>query len=208
MRDEQEPLGLFPLGLVLLPGETIPLHIFEARYKRLIGERRGGERELGIVYMDEDKLAVTGCAAVVSEVIDEAEDGRMNIIVEGRRRFHIVEITEPVDAENDYLRAEVEFFCDEDDGDERLRGETSGAFVELLTASGVPGPTVPEGRAPLSFRLAAAVDFGPEIKQTLLESSSEGERLVSLAAAFRALVPQAAAQRKRTEAIRGNGKGM
>jgi ATP-dependent Lon protease len=204
----RDTLGLFPLGLVLLPGETIPLHVFEARYKRLIGERRGGDRELGIVYVDEDKLAVTGCTAVVSEVIDETEDGRMNILVEGRRRFRIVDVAEPEDAEADYLRADVEFFEDDEAGDERVRDDAALAFVDLLSASGIPQPQIPEGVAPLSFRLAAAVDFGPQIKQTLIESASENERLMSLAAAFRSLVPQAEAQRRRAEAIRGNGKGM
>lgn len=208
MDDEHATVGLFPLGLVLLPGEVVPLHIFETRYKRLIGERRSGDLEFGIVYIDEDKLAVTGCTAVVSQVIDEADDGRMNILVEGRRRFHIVEVAEPEDAEEDYLRADVRFFDDDDLGSEPAGHEASEAFKELLTASGVPEPQIPEGSVPLSFRLAGAVDFGPQIKQTLIESSSENERLVSLAAAFHALVPQAEAQRKRAEAIRGNGKGM
>jgi Lon protease-like protein len=144
---------------------------------------------------------------VVSAVIEEAEDGRMNILVEGKRRFRIEEIEEPEDAETDYLRAEVEFFDDDEVGGEHARQAAADAFVKLLEAMGVPEAEVPEGEVPLSFRLAGAVDFGAEVKQTLLESRSESERLVNLAAAFRALVPQAEAQRKRAEAIRGNGKG-
>jgi len=201
-------LGIFPLGLVVLPGESVPLHIFEERYKRLIGECRDGETEFGIVLVDEESnLAVTGCTVVVGAIIEELDDGRMNILVEGRRRFRIDELVEPDDVESDYLRAEVEFVADEEMGSARVRESATEAFLELLDATGVPEGEVPEGDAPLSFRLAGAVDFGPEVKQTLLESLSESERLVTLAAAFRALQPQAEAQRKRAEAIRGNGKG-
>lgn len=207
MDGEHANIGLFPLGLVVLPGESVPLHVFEERYKRLVGECRDGGHEFGIVLVDEDKLSVTGCAVVVSSVIDEMEDGRMNILVEGRRRFRIRELWEPDDPENDYLRADIEFVEDDEAGSEQVEEAAKGAFLELLEATGVPGPEVPEAAAPLSFRLAGAVDFGAEIKQTLLESQSESERLVTLAAAFRALVPQAEAQRKRAEAIRGNGKG-
>jgi ATP-dependent Lon protease len=207
MAEEHGYLGLFPLGLVLLPGETIPLHIFEDRYKRLIGERRDTAEEFGIVYIDEDKLSVTGCSAVVTAVIEEMDDGRMNILVEGRRRFRIDGLDEPDDPESDYLRAEVDFFADDETGSERARASAGEAFIELLEAMGVPGAELPEGEAPLSFRLAGSVDFGADIKQTLLESRSETERLTDLAAAFHALVPQAEAQRKRAEAIRGNGKG-
>jgi Lon protease-like protein len=131
----------------------------------------------------------------------------MNILVEGRRRFRIDELEEPDDPESDYLRAAVDYFLDDETGNERARVSAGKAFVELLEAMGVPGAEIPEGEAPLSFRLAGAVDFGADIKQSLLESRSETDRLTDLAAAFHALVPQAEAQRRRAEAIRGNGKG-
>jgi Lon protease-like protein len=207
MEEEHATIGIFPLALVLLPGETIPLHIFEERYKRLIGERRDGNEEFGIVFVDEDKLSAIGCSAVVGAVIEEMEDGRLNILVEGRRRFRVETVEEPEDAESDYLRAEVYFFDDEEHGGARVRTAAAEAFARLLEAMGVPGAELPEGAAPLSFRLAGAVDFGAEVKQTLLESRSESERLDNLAEVFRALVPQAEEQRKRDEAIRGNGKG-
>jgi len=206
--DADVTIGLFPLALVVLPGESVPLHIFEERYKRLVGECRDGETEFGIVLVDEESnLSVVGCTVVVGAIIEELDDGRMNIMVEGRRRFRIDDLWEPDDPESDYLRASVDFVEDDEEGSERTRESAAEAFVELLEATGVPGGEIPEGDAPLSFRLAGAVDFGPEVKQTLLESLSESERLVTLAAAFRALTPQAEEQRKRAEAIRGNGKG-
>src|SRR5918997_2836461 len=87
-------LGLFPLGIVLLPTEQIPLHIFEDRYQELIGECLAEEREFGLVYADDAGLREIGTRAAVTEVLDRFDDGRMNIVVEGRDRFRLVELTE------------------------------------------------------------------------------------------------------------------
>ena len=104
-------LGLFPLGIVLLPGEVVPLHIFEERYKKLIGERLE-DGEFGIVLAEDDSVRECGTAARVVELIEEMDDGRMNVLVEGGRRFRIVEVHEPEDSEAEYLSAEVDFYRD------------------------------------------------------------------------------------------------
>lgn len=207
MDEERDTIGLFPLGLVILPGETLPLHIFEDRYKRLISECREAEHGFGIVYAAEDSMASRGCTAVVSAVVDEFEDGNMNIIVEGGRRFRVETLHDPDDPATDYLRADITFFADDEDAPQSVQDVASEAFLQLLATSGVPAARVPDGDAPLSFRLAGAVDFGADVKQALIDSASERERLADLTEVFRALVPQAEAQRKRAEAIRGNGKG-
>ncbi len=208
MSSDSATIGLFPLGLVLLPDEVVPLHIFEERYKRLIGECRRQESEFGIVYAEEDKVAGVGCTAAITAVIDEMADGRMNIMVRGARRFRLGTVREPLDPETEYLIGEIEFFEDEDDGGEDERRAAAAAYLDLLATMGLPEPAIPEGEAPLSFRLAGSIDFGTEIKQNLLESVSESERLQELTAAFATLIPKAEEQRRRTEAIRGNGKGM
>jgi ATP-dependent Lon protease len=208
MSNESATIGLFPLGLVLLPDEIVPLHIFEERYKRLINECRQLESEFGIIYAEEDQVASVGCAATITAVIDEMPDGRMNIMVRGVRRFRLAAVHEPVDAEAEYLLAEVEYFDDEDEGTDEHRQAAGAAYLELLAVMGVPEPEIPVGEAPLSFRLAGSVDFGTDVKQNLIESVSEDERLMELTAAFVDLIPKAEEQRKRTEAIRGNGKGI
>src|ERR671935_3250221 len=86
-------LGLFPLGIVLLPGERVPLHVFEERYKELIGECLALDDEFGFLYADESGLREIGCRASVIEVLERFEDGRLNIVVEGRTRFRIVRHT-------------------------------------------------------------------------------------------------------------------
>ena len=76
-------IGLFPLGIVLLPTEQVPLHIFEDRYKELIDECLAEEREFGLVYADDDGLRPVGTLAAVTEVIERFDDGRLNVVVEG-----------------------------------------------------------------------------------------------------------------------------
>src|SRR6476619_38938 len=83
-------IGLFPLGLVLLPTERVPLHIFEDRYRELIGECIELEREFGLLYADDAGLREVGCRAGVLDVLERFDDGRMNIVVEGRERFRVV----------------------------------------------------------------------------------------------------------------------
>src|ERR687893_816175 len=80
---------LFPLGLVLLPGENVPLHIFEERYKLMVGECLDEEREFGIVWLSDDGLREIGCGARIVRVLERFEDGRMNIVVEGTTPFHL-----------------------------------------------------------------------------------------------------------------------
>src|SRR6266545_896059 len=89
-----EEIGLFPLGVVLLPTERIPLHIFEPRYRELIGECLESGREFGLVLADDDGVRDVGTRAAVTEVLERFDDGRLNIVVEGRERFRVVEVNE------------------------------------------------------------------------------------------------------------------
>ena len=88
-----DEIGLFPLGLVLLPTEQVPLHIFEPRYRELITECVDEERPFGLVYADDDGIRQVGTLATVVEVTDRFEDGRLNIVVEGGDRFKLLELT-------------------------------------------------------------------------------------------------------------------
>ncbi len=206
--DDPTIIGLFPLGLVLLPGEIVPLHIFEERYKKLVNERREGRGEFGIVFAEEDGVREIGCTAAVVEILEELDDGRMNILVEGRRRFRLLDLVQPDDPEADYLRGVV-LFVDDEDVETRpaLQRRALEGFRKMLVLMDVASPHEPGGRGPLSYRIAAAVDFGAELKQKLLESLTEGNRLETLIAVMETLLPRLALRKEREEAIRGNGKG-
>ena len=200
-------IGLFPLGIVLLPGEVVPLHIFEERYKKLVGERFE-EGEFGIVLADEDSVRECGTSARVAQLIEELDDGRMNILVEGLRRFRIVEVIAPEDSEADYLSAEVDYYRDsEPEGSDVLKEAVLEMFHKILALMDVDSPDELGGEGPLSFRIAAAVDFGAPLKQELLESLSEKQRLETLLTVVTSLLPRLELRKEREDAIRGNGKG-
>jgi Lon protease-like protein len=204
---DDRTIGLFPLGIVLLPGEVVPLHIFEERYKKLVDERLEGG-EFGVVLADEDSVRECGTTARVAQLIEELDDGRMNILVEGMRRFRIVEIVAPDDPEADYLSAKVDYYRDsEPEGSDVLGDAVLEMFRKLLALMDVESPDRPGGEGPLSFRIAAAVDFGAPLKQELLESLSEEQRLETLLTVMASLLPRLELRKEREDAIRGNGKG-
>jgi Lon protease-like protein len=204
---EESVLGLFPLGLVLLPGEMVPLHIFEERYKSLVRERLDGG-EFGIVLAEGGAVRECGCAARVTELLEELDDGRMNILVEGGRRFRILELRAPDDPDERYLSGVVDYFEDEEfDAPLELRSSVLEVFRQMLAVMEVEAPEEPAGDGFLSFRVAGAFDFGAPLKQELLESLSETRRLETLLRVMEALLPRIRLRRAREDAIRGNGKG-
>ena len=167
-------LGLFPLGIVLLPSEHLPLHIFEDRYKELIEECLEVESEFGLVYADDDGIRDIGTRARVVEVLNRFEDGRLNILVQGGERFQLDALTDG----RSFQTGEVSPVEDDDDPadaasiDEALR--LFGVLREV-TESEVEAP---ESDAPqLSFALAGKVDLPPEVKLELLREVSERRRI-------------------------------
>src|ERR687890_566460 len=90
MAETIERFPLFPLGLVLIPHELVPLHIFEERYKLMIGECLERDREFGIVWLSDDGLKEIGCSARVSKVLERFDDGRLNVLVEGTTPFRLL----------------------------------------------------------------------------------------------------------------------
>jgi Lon protease-like protein len=169
-----DELGLFPLGLVLLPTERIPLHIFEERYKELIGECIERESEFGLVYADDQGIRDVGTRARVAEVLTRFEDGRMNILVEGGDRFRLDELTDG----QSYAIGTVSAVDDDDDAAEGVAIEealrTFGVLREV-TGSDVDAPDPETPR--LSFALAAKVELPPGQKLELLRELSERRRL-------------------------------
>jgi Lon protease-like protein len=169
-----EEIGLFPLGIVLLPTERVPLHIFEPRYRELIGECLEADTEFGLLYADEDGVRDIGTRARVSDVLEEFEDGRLNIVVEGGERFRVQQLTRG----RSYMTAEVEPLEDEAVAvSEETAARAAGAFRALAALAGAETEDPDERSPQLSFELAAHVELAPGAKQRLLDSLSEQERL-------------------------------
>jgi Lon protease-like protein len=173
-----DEIGLFPLGIVLLPTEQVPLHIFEPRYRALITECLEEEREFGLVFADEDGLRAIGTRAGVTEVLERFEDGRLNIVVEGRERFRLVDVTE---GEDTYHTGEVEPIVDDTDPAETDAVERALVlFRRLVDLTGIEIEEPDSDSPQLSFELAARFEFAPALKQELLQSTSERLRIERL----------------------------
>lgn len=172
-----EEIGLFPLGIVLLPSERVPLHIFEDRYRELIGECVELDREFGLLYADDTGIREVGTRASVAAVLEQFDDGRMNVVVEGGSRFAVERLTEG----RSFMTAEVGAVEDAGgDVDAETRRDAVGAFRALAALAGAE-LELDEASPALSFELAAQVELATDDKQFLLESRSEQERLERVA---------------------------
>jgi Lon protease-like protein len=188
---------------VLVPGERAPLHIFEPRYRELIGECIDEEGEFGLVLAEDESHRDVGTRARVVEVLERFDDGRLNIVVEGGERFRVVEATQG----RSFLTALAEPLQDEDDAAPPAAEaeEALKLFRELreLVESDVDDP---DESTLLSFGLAARVDFGAAAKQQLLETTSERGRLTLMRTLLTRAVEKTRAERTRRELAARNGR--
>src|SRR4051794_17779185 len=164
MPDLLERFPLFPLGLVLLPGEVVPLHIFEDRYKLMIGECLENGTEFGIVWLSDDGLKDIGCTATVSRVLDELDDGRMNILVEGSSPFRLLRRIEDLP----YPAGDVELL---DDGEESTPdGATARErYAELVERVTDERPDTDDLADLDAYGMASTLDFELDAQQGPLQ---------------------------------------
>ncbi|MGA9117096.1 MAG: LON peptidase substrate-binding domain-containing protein [Bacteroidota bacterium] len=184
-------LPLFPLGVVLFPGARIPLHVFEERYRLLIAGCLEAGGEFGMHLAREGRLAGVGCTARVAEVVKRYDDGRMDIVAEGVRRYRLRRL---VSGRKPYALGVVEYLSEAPGrADPALVAETLRLLRELLAVLPGAGPeSVPEADpgGEVSYRLAPRAALDLEDRQRLLELPSEGERMRFLNAHLRDVVPK------------------
>jgi Lon protease-like protein len=199
--ERRTQIPIFELPLVLLPTEQIPLHIFEERYKAMIRHCLDEEVTFGIVLRTDSGPRLIGCTAIVEEVLEEFEDGRMNILVEGDARFRIMGRTEGPE----FPLAEIEPYDDGEPEPGADPGPAVEAFERLLEAVGSDAALDEETED--SFEIAARVEIPVEEKQSLLETESEAARLQMLSEILESLRVQVARSREVAERARSNGHG-
>jgi Lon protease-like protein len=198
-------LPIFELPVVLLPGERIPLHIFEDRYKRMVGRALDEDEPFGIVFHDDDGARSIGCTARVDEVLERFDDGRMNIVVSGGSPFRVLDRFESPD----YPTGEVELIEEDQEVppiDDDAAGAAREAFAELAERATGERPAEAELEAASAYAIAARVELPVETKQRLLETRDEDERMQLLANALRAVEKALERAEEAAERARGNGK--
>jgi Lon protease-like protein len=198
-----DEIGLFPLPVVLVPGEQAPLHIFEERYRELISECLEDDVHFGLVLADDDGIREIGTRAAVVEVLERFPDGRLNIVVEGRERFRLLELTEG----RSFATAEVDDV--EDEGDEPTdeeRARCLAAYDRVVAAAATEVDELDRDAGDLAFQIAARIDLGPELKQSLIELRSERERILRLEKLLDRAADAVAREREIRERAASNGR--
>ncbi len=215
---------LFPLGIVALPSERVPLHIFEDRYRRMIehclsAEPGSPEREFGIIWLSDEELEDVGCACEIERVLERLDDGRLNILARGTRPFRLLQRQD----ELPYPAGVVEFLNDDAGAGERLGragasdpgtvadGEDAGAsarelYRELVEQATDRQLTAEELELMDAYEMAATVEFGADAKQELLELRSEHARLSLLTMLLRTAIERLALIDRAQTRAASNGK--
>lgn len=176
-------IPLFPLALVVYPGQVVPLHIFEERYKAMIAACRGGEggagnAPFGISFQGATLYRV-GCSLKIEKILREYEDGRLDLVAVGKQRYRMLKLYN----DQPYFTAAVEVL---EDGEETMDkslaeqvGERYRQWCKLARESAQPSPAAVAPSRP-SFHIAQAVGLELEQRQLLLEMTSENQRLRAL----------------------------
>lgn len=203
MFDRTEGFPLFPLGIVALPTESVPLHIFEDRYKRMIEECLEHEREFGIVWLSEDELKPVGCACAIERVLERDEDGNMDILARGTSPFRLIERQD----DYPYPAGIVEPLGDLEEEPEPDTAQTArGLYAELVEQATDKRLSKEELAELDAYTMAGTVEFGPDGKQDLLELRSENARMRLLTLLFRAAIKRLELVDRAQARARSNGK--
>src|SRR5579871_455709 len=168
-------IPLFPLDLVLFPGQAMPLHIFEPRYREMMRHCLQSQTPFGIVRVSGVNLAQVGCSAIIVKVLKEYEDGRSDILTAGQSAFHLIRVHE----EKIYLEADIQFLEEDFTGIDPAVSEQLEQLCDrchhLLYGEDAPHFEI-DGGISLAYHVATELPLDAGIRQGLLEVRSESER--------------------------------
>lgn len=203
-------IPIFPLGLVLLPQMSLPLHIFEDRYKQMTKACLAHDRVFGIVYFDGKQFKSKGCTARIVKILKRYDDGRLDIITKGESRFRIKELYD----QKPYSEASVEFFDDQpqESSDSKEMKKLARTCIELLkqinAMTGQYSDAEFDDRLEaksVSFLAAACDGFSYQEKQLFLEMTTTAKRLQKTSKALEKLVYRLSITQEIERIIGGNG---
>jgi len=190
-------IPLFPLNVVLMPGTPLPLHIFEDRYKQMVNECLDAETEFGMIFADESGTRQVGCTARIVDLVERYDDGRLVILVEGSQRFKLNNVL----SGKPYYVGDIEYLEDGPQEDVSALAEECVVLLERVVAAATEGSVDIEIEQPylnLSFIIAGRIEFDLEMRQQILELSTEKERLIKV----KELLTEAAERLERDKAAR------
>lgn len=199
----ESALPIFPLGVVLYPNEQLPLHIFEPKYREMIARCIEEDRPFGIVLFDEGEMSEVGSTAAIVNVVTRYEDGRMDILIEGRRRFRVIRLY----PENPYFTAEVELLSDPPEAPKReLTERAITQHMKLLELAGrTVRPSLYQNVRDVSFVMAHNAGLTLRQKQKVLELPGENDRIAYLVDHFEELIPKVEQMEDLKRKIQSNG---
>lgn len=190
---DKQIIPLFPLPLVVCPGETLPLHIFEDRYKQMISFCRGQDENaqpspFGVSLAYNNKLYGVGCSVQIEEIVKEYGDGRLDITTIGLTRYKMLEVYKDLP----YIRASVEYFDDDDPEPVDVMLRERAVTLHQRLNELVKGETLQEDYARserASFQISHSAGFDVVQKQRILEMTSENKRLQAIIDHFERVIP-------------------
>ena len=201
-------IPLFPLEVVLMPSMPLPLHIFEQRYKLMIGDCLEQKREFGVVYQIGSDMKKLGCTARIVQVLRRFEDGRLDIMTQGVKRFKIENLNE----ERPFLQANVLYFDDEPEHRTREIDRLIRDGIELLKEWDLlTGKTRDYGaitaldHKTISFLFAYSDGFTPDEKQEFLEFTRTNKRITQSVESLRKMVEHRRKSEQIKRTVGGNG---
>lgn len=196
-------LPIFPLGVVLYPQERLPLHIFEPKYREMVQVCLEEDSPFGVVLFDEGKMADIGCTAQIINVVTRYDDGRMDILVEGRRRFRLLQ----VHPERPFITADVEMVSESrEPAESELKERAITQHMKLLELAGrTVRPSLYEDVREVSFVMAHNAGLTLRQKQKVLELNRESDRIAFLVDHFEDLIPKVEQMEDLKRKIQSNG---
>src|ERR1700719_3622964 len=198
-------IPLFPLDVVLLPGAALPLHIFEPRYKKMIGRCIVQKIEFGMIYATGQNVAAIGCTAEVVQKLKQYPDGRMDILTRGRAPFRLLQLLQ----EETYHEGVVEYLSEElsrEDAQKKARIVQLLQECHILLYGQACVDSSEEREFSLAYRMAARLPIELEQKQTLLQMRCENERCEFLEKWLGEFLRQLAARSARRKSAAGHGR--
>jgi ATP-dependent Lon protease len=199
-------IPLFPLEMVLFPGQAVPLHIFEPRYRQMTRHCIETPSPFGLIYSREGKLAQVGCSATILKTLKTYDDGRSDILTAGQSAFRLVRTYQ----EKAYLEGDVEYLDEDFTG---IEPSVSSRLEQLCNQChqvlyGEDAPRFEtEGGISLTYHVASELPVDVTIRQSLLEIRSEAERQARLVAHLTEWYPQLQQREHVRGKAAGNGHG-